>query len=317
MLKPFKSLFLIVSIALLPACAKNKYRHANQRARSSKNYIRRTIKLPNLSKHHKRMAAKQSQPAVEQDQPYITVWVHGTTNNPVFKYFHSGPEGLHAAKDISKWYRMHGMAKQISKRSPELYPFEHFYIYSWSGDLSFKAREKAAADLYAALNQLMNDYEQKYQQKPHLRLITHSHGGNVALNLARQTKDNEFKINELIMLACPVQQATKKLIDHPIFEKVYSLYSFVDMIQVLDPQGMYKAEETKVPEDEEKQFFSRREFPNNPKLRQAAIRLLRRSPTHAEFIFQPLTWAIPFITAELDTIPNDGPARVVINVSHW
>ena len=213
---------------------------------------------------------------------------------------------------------MHGMAEQISKRSPELYPFEHFYIYSWSGDLSFTAREKAANELYAELAKLTQDFEQKNGQKPLLRLITHSHGGNVALNLARYASPlDSFTINELILLACPVQQSTRNLIEHPMFEKVYSLYSFVDMMQVLDPQGIYSTAETKISEDEKKLFFSQREFPKSPKLRQAAIRLVGRSPGHAEFIFQPLSWAIPFITAELNTIPSESPERVVINLNSW
>ncbi len=168
MLSRLKSLFLIASIALLPACAKHKQR-VSHRARSSKKYLRRDITLPKLSKYRRRLAAIGP---VAEHQPYITVWVHGTTNNPLFKFFHSGPQGLHAAKDISRWYRMHGMAKQISKRSPESYPFEHFYIYSWSGDLSFPAREKAANDLYAELAKLTQDFEQAYGQKPQLRLIT-------------------------------------------------------------------------------------------------------------------------------------------------
>ncbi len=312
MLKRIQSLLLITSLALLPACNKYKKHRVGHRARSSVKYIRRDIKLPKRSKYRRRLEAQP----VEQ-QPYITVWIHGTTNNPVFKYFHSGPQGLHAAKDISHWYRMHGMAKQISKRSPETYPFEHFYIYSWSGNLSFSAREKAAADLYADLTALVKSFEQKYNQKPKLRLITHSHGGNVALNLARQATLDDLTINELILLACPVQQSTRNLVHHGMFEKIYSLYSFVDMMQVLDPQGLYPMEETKISEDEKKLFFSQREFPQSPKVRQAAIRLVGRSPGHAEFIFQPLSWAIPFITAELDTLPPQLTERVVINLNSW
>src|SRR5579872_5134022 len=102
MLNRLKSLFFIATIALMPACTKNRNKVVRPRAHSSKNYIRRNIRLPKVNRRLK-PGYRKSESLIQQQQekPYITVWVHGTTNNPLFKYFHSGPAGLHAAKDLS------------------------------------------------------------------------------------------------------------------------------------------------------------------------------------------------------------------------
>jgi len=55
---------------------------------------------------------------------------------------------------------------------------------------------------------------------PKVTLISHSHGGNVALNLAAiAEKESPLSIERLILLACPVQQETAALVDAPMFKK--------------------------------------------------------------------------------------------------
>lgn len=111
-----------------------------------------------------------------------------------------------------------------------------YYTFGWSGLLSATTRKKAASKLYHKLVQLK---EQACRQDKNLRLriIAFSHGGNVALNLANL--ENEYKrglaINELILLAMPVQQDTDFLVTHPMFcGWIYHLYSFNDLVQGLD-----------------------------------------------------------------------------------
>jgi len=58
-----------------------------------------------------------------------------------------------------------------------------FYLFGWNGLLSQKVRRNAAFDLYKELVVLFNFYK-KQGITPKFRILAHSHGGNVALNLA-------------------------------------------------------------------------------------------------------------------------------------
>jgi hypothetical protein len=195
-----------------------------------------------------------------EQTPSITVWIHGTRGfKPLDEFVHAAPPGsdLRPIASLDKKYnRFKNMAKTIAEADPTNYPFEHFYIFGWSGDLSFKVRQKAAEDLHQDLEKIVAVYTKKYGKVPFIRLITHSHGGNVALNLATINHTNqEWLINEMILLACPVQHRTGNLIASPLFEKIYSFYSTMDTLQIADPQGFYRKDCS--PED--KDIFSQRQ----------------------------------------------------------
>lgn len=58
----------------------------------------------------------------------------------------------------------------------------HFYTFGWSGILSLTKRRNDALRLYNALSKELKHYR-KMGINPKIRIIAHSHGGNVALNL--------------------------------------------------------------------------------------------------------------------------------------
>ena len=130
-----------------------------------------------------------------------------------------------------------------------------------------------------------------------IRLITHSHGGNVALNIAKiiPHMDTHFAIDQLILLACPVQDHTKDLIHHPIFKQCYSLYSRLDLMQIIDPQGIYGPSGFF-----RSHFLSERCFPLNDRLHQIKIRMNRRAITHSEFTMPPFLEQLAVILNEID-----------------
>lgn len=163
-----------------------------------------------------------------------------------------------------------------------------FYLFGWSGKLSVKERKQAAQELYKALCQLSDEYQSEHGVRPKLRIITHSHGGNVALNLANCATENpEFSLEELVLLACPVQEKTKKFIDHAIFKKIYALYSTKDLLQVADPQGIFQEEQKK--DFFNRLWFSERTFPEHPKLKQAEVTYNGRGILHLEFLLTKKT----------------------------
>lgn len=211
----------------------------------------------------------------------VTVFVHGTL-------FHSWlswivheldcPLGLNLAIKHGNKYVMGKIPYILSQAAPEKYPLETFYMFGWSGELSFEERQESAHDLYHELKKI----------KGPITIIGHSHGGNVSLNLAQIAQDHndkEFIIDELILLACPVQQVNAHLVKSKIFKKVFSLFSSVDWEQVGDPQGLY--EETKKL-NRPVNLFSERTFTPCENLMQAQIFLSGQSPRHQDFIFQPL-----------------------------
>ncbi len=233
-------------------------------------------------------------------KPIITVYIHGTRVIPHFlikKLFHC-TDGFHKASEIDQWYQQRKAVDWITESDHKAYPSNNCYIFCWSGDLSVEARQKAAKKLYSHLKKLVADYQKKYGTTPIIKLICHSHGCNVALSLAKEFKDEPaFSIDELIMLACPVQKKTAPLVKSPIFKKIYSVYSTMDNIQWLDPQWFQKKKGS---------FFSRRIFKPQDNLKQAAIKINNRGIFHIEFLFKKLNSLLPTIIDKMKAMTHTG-----------
>lgn len=114
-----------------------------------------------------------------------------------------------------------------------------YYTFGWSGLLSKRKRYEAAEQLY---NELQKEIERlkKLGMEVTLELVTYSHGGNVALylplvegNLSTSSTPSLI-INQLTMLACPIQPSTDYLVAEPMFKKVYNIFSSEDFVQQWD-----------------------------------------------------------------------------------
>src|SRR3972149_4780234 len=186
----------------------------------------------------------------------ITIWVHGTRasffipihiNAELEKSLDAAtdtPLGLHAAQSIDPSLKHYKITKTLSDSDATQFPFNRFYVFGWSGELDTRARNEAAQQLYTCLTQLVADYEKKEGIKPVIQIISHSHGGNVALKMACHAHEElPFTISKLILLACPVQKHTIPFTNHPLFEKIYAIHSHVDMVQILDLQRLHPIKE--------------------------------------------------------------------------
>lgn len=118
----------------------------------------------------------------------------------------------------------------------------NFYLCNWSGFLSHKERMLTAEKLYDFLIKKVQEAISQVGQAPKITIIAHSHGGNIALSLAKHNQQNmtNLQIDRLVLLACPVQVRTANLVSDQIFKKVYAFYSYFDPIQVLDMQWFAK-----------------------------------------------------------------------------
>lgn len=239
--------------------------------------------------------------------PRITVWVHGTKGlGSISDHIHAtSHQGLAHYATVPRSYRIGAVMKSLIDADSLQFPSEHFYIFGWSGKRNFDERLAESKKLYMALRLLIDEYQTKYGICPQLTLITHSHGGNVALNLSCfHNQDKPLAISQLILLACPVQHETEHLIAHSMFEKVYSLYSTSDMIQVLDPQGMYLTPHNKKRHLE----LSNRQFPIYPQVRQVKLKINGHGIMHIGFITNKFIKMLPFIIHEIEQWHIDSPS---------
>ncbi|MCB9492740.1 MAG: hypothetical protein H6679_00525 [Epsilonproteobacteria bacterium] len=177
---------------------------------------------------------------------------------PTFDMTHSHNK-KYAAYPITKMY---SEMLRISGNNDK----QIFYTFGWDGLLSQQNRRYEAIKLYNALSKEVSSYKNAAIR---IRLLTHSHGGNVGLNLAaikrtlegrldekthamhkdisqlprceyehelyayRPTNKNLF-IDELIMLGTPIQEETECFAYDSIFGHIYHFYSRTDIIQRLD-----------------------------------------------------------------------------------
>jgi len=110
----------------------------------------------------------------------------------------------------------------------------HYYTYGWSGLLSQSSRYREAARFFSDLRKLIRTFP----KTPKIRIVGYSHGGCVSLELAAVKRDlfpnAKLKIDEIVLLATPIQQKNEELISSPLFKRVYNLYSRHDRVQRID-----------------------------------------------------------------------------------
>jgi len=287
--------FAILSLVLISGC------------NNQKEYHTKPVKQPpstrkEVVQEHKTFLTR------EKSAPTITVWVHGTraASRILFPNFFRSIAGLHHASVYNAKNNLFNVANYLNSSDPDQFPYEDIYMFGWSGKLSATTRKQSAEKLYEELLELVDEYTGRYGVAPKVRIITHSHGGNVAMYLAEARKEHPVQLNidELILLACPVQKRTMHLLKDPIFTQIYSFYSKQDVIQVLDPQGVYEIKEvwngtkkrrSKTP------FFSQRRFPAQDNLEQVQVKLTgwRIIHPHLQFILEKFIRSLPKILNDL------------------
>lgn len=270
--------------------------------------------LPGCLGNKVHLKSKKIPIAVQKKSPHqreihtLTIWVHGSSFLGI-QYLHKCTPGLHCAKTIEETGvvptngHLHKLAKAFCHSDPERFSLDRFFFYGWSGKVNFASRREEAVPMYHALKQEREKYYKKHGVMPRLRLMCHSHGGNLALNIAHAAHhDQDFCVDELILFACPVQRATSPLVHHRVFRRIYSIYSNSDIVQVLDPQGFYPYGQTKLFKEKnaKRPLFSERHFPANEKLMQTSIRIRGKTVGHSDFIFAKFYKHIPQIIDELD-----------------
>lgn len=273
-----------LSLSFIPSCSRNS------------NHI--TKKIIITKKQGKRTEASTSKLL---EPPPITIWIHGTRlmRRPLYYSDFEGKPTLKLANLLDKGTHFYKIALALAECDTNKFPLEHFYIFGWSGKLSSAERALSAHALIEQLEPIITQYQEYYHQKPEIRIIAHSHGGNVALNCAKIIKEKSLKTNfyidELILLACPVQSETRDLITSPCFKKTYAFYSSLDIVQIIAPELMQISSsktgmltrQIKIPP------ISDRRFPFSKELAQVKIKINGHALWHAEFANQAFIEVLP------------------------
>lgn len=239
-----------------------------------------------------------------------TIFIHGTLppkpvlSLPMVERFFRCPQGLTKLSELPNSH-LKDILTTLSTKHPNEFPSEQLYTFGWSGELNHSGRKKAAEQLFNSIQELTN-----------ITLITHSHGGNVALHLDAIAQENQpFTIKELILLACPVQIETMSAINGTTFKEIYSLHSHHDLLQVIDPQGLhsffenlktYGLEFTMQNLKQLGPLFSERHFPKDSKVKQLNVRHPLRELLHIEFLLPQFMEGLPSLITKLKAHTKTG-----------
>lgn len=256
--------FVIGTAFFLPHCA-NRHRVLKKEIRVSR-------------------PTKETPTIVKNNNPPITIWIHGTRllkNTPYITEFNCHTQVKYAA-ELKPTCPLYAIARSIHLSNPERFAWNTFYIFGWSGALNSTKRYEAGKKLYIQLVQIVESYREEYGTVPIIRLITHSHGGNLALSMAEVTDTYPFTVDELIMLACPVQYETCDAVQSPLFARIYNIYSPLDFVQIIAPQfnrqkTMVNGSHTWIP-------ISARRFDDHPNIVQTKVKLNGRALFHEDFV---------------------------------
>lgn len=293
--------FLFILLACTPACV-----HRRQVDRQ---------------KLHINLAIPEPTCTTSSAPPTVTIWIHGTLilYTPNYHHIFEGKACLLPATTLPKNHHFRIIADTISDRDPEHFPIQEFYIFGWSGKLQDQERETVAQRLHQEILLLRENYQKKYGLEPTIRIIAHSHGGNVVLNMARlRPTKNPLRIKSLILLACPVQEKTKHLISNPMFNHVYALYSSFDIVQILAPQ-FRRLRQTYEYNPKRRKYhykiipFSERIFPTYSHLTQAKIKVNDYPISHTRFSHKEFVSLLPTILHKLDAWHDQSIATNTIS----
>ena len=247
---------------------------------------------------------------LEKDQKrrsaVISVYVHGTllgwqsiiSSISGMPDLGAVPPGLTLVKDLEKDAIARRLAADFCKKDSGKFVWDKFYAFGWSGKLSFEARKDASKIFADQLIDLSNKHESEFGIKPIIRIVTFSHGGNVALNLANfLPKDMRI---ELVLIACPIQSDTERLVFSEIFSKIYVIYSMNDVLQIADPVNIYRNIEF----DRSKNILSQRFFNYDlNKIKQICVSVNGTYLGHLE-LFNLFNKHIPAVLNRVDMLPE-------------
>ncbi|MCL2717361.1 MAG: thioesterase domain-containing protein [Lachnospiraceae bacterium] len=103
---------------------------------------------------------------------------------------------------------------------------EEIFAEPWTGKNNMRARKNAAKDLVVSIKEYV-----KYNPDEPIRLIGHSHGGNVAILVANMLAEENIKVETLITIGTPVREYHLNRKSKTNIEEFLSIYNKGDAVQ--------------------------------------------------------------------------------------
>lgn len=277
--------------------------------------------------HQAQQPTPSSSIAPQENKKIINVLIHGTRLMPESfegNLLYTG-KGLIPMNTIKDTYIEKKAANILNKIDPKEYPLDHFYFFGWSGQVSFDDRAKGGEQLYEALKKIVNDTPSTTPVK--IRVITLSHGGNVATSMAKPYHEDTSAtkkptIDELVLLCSPVMVSTQINASSPLFKKIFHIYSHMDPVQVADPLF---AQSSSNPNKEDDGYLPDRIF--DAKKHPALKGKLKQANTffsqgtkhlgigHTEFAFPFFMKKLPGVIKTMDAHESHEPMQISIDTS--
>lgn len=214
---------------------------------------------------------------------WYQLYLDKVRSNSVYKHQFIGEEGLNKVdlnQDLGKGrYPYNIVGAHIYQSLIQHIPSHRyrditFYTFGWDGRLDGEKRKYWAEILYNDLSTELSKIKQPYE----LMIVSHSHGGNVALNLARihEKQHKLMSVDKLVLLGTPIQSETEGLVSSLLFKKIYNLYSKDDLFQVADFLSTQ--------DGRSRRCFrvAKHEEQSCAKLIQIEVKVAQKSPSHAE-----------------------------------
>jgi RHS repeat-associated protein len=150
-------------------------------------------------------------------------------NNPVIFYDPNGKIVYLAHgtfSDPETWQDENEVKRDEFKNYVEGLFGEEVVMFGWSGENNDAARQTAATGLY---NEIVKWHNENGDKDEPVRLVGHSHGGNVAILAANLLAENnqDIKIKNLITIATPVREYQLRA----SVEQHIQVYNRTDLVQ--------------------------------------------------------------------------------------
>ena len=175
------------------------------------------------------------------------------------------------------------------------------YTFGWDGRLDHNHRLEWGNRLYQELAKEVTRFKKQHltaQDTLMIDIFAHSHGGNVALNMVHALADDKhlpWTINRLVLLGTPVQRETAHLIQSPLFNRVYNVYSRGDTIQNLDFLSTKDGKSAR-------RFDGMVDTTKQSKLVQIEVKVDHKKPTHVDLWFFK-RWRLSLAVEPRDQVP--------------
>jgi len=167
-------------------------------------------------------------PVILQDQLMLDLGLH-EIGVSILGSVHAGALTEDEKKKAA--YGLTAVYDTITAFVPSAPEHRFYYAFGHLGLLSHQYRQEAARELYQELCLVMETLKKRYVTVE-LHIVAHSHGGNIALNLASCPGD--LFVDVLCMLGTPIQHETASYAWHPMFGSVINAFSAGDNLQGRD-----------------------------------------------------------------------------------